>query len=166
MLSLAGDAQEALMFGRLNGQARETLEVSSKKLAEIVLLARAYDAQVADWDPDEASDASGDETTSVLETRTDNPVRQELRQAIESLTDDEQALLVALTWVGRGDFESEELDQAITAALERRETPTADYLLGVPLLGDLLEIGAASCGLSFVDEEARQLYRPDGDARN
>lgn len=59
------------MFGRLNGQARETLEVSFEKLAEIVLLARAYDAQVADWDSDEAPNASGDERTSVHETRAD-----------------------------------------------------------------------------------------------
>lgn len=59
------------MLGRLSGQAGETLEVSFEKLAEMVLVARAYNAEVADWDSDEAPNASGDERTSVHETRTD-----------------------------------------------------------------------------------------------
>ena len=60
---------------------------------------------------------------------------------------------VALTWVGRGDFAAEEWDDALTAARDRRTGPTADYLLGVPLLGDLLEEGFTALGYSCEDYE-------------
>jgi hypothetical protein len=150
------------MFGRLDGKARDTIDVSLDKLAQIVLLARAYDAQTPESDPDEASNASDDRVVSILEAQADNPVGQELREAIDSLSDDEQAVLVALTWIGRGDFECDEFDRAITTAFERRQGSTVDYLLGMPLLGDLIEQGAAACGADLSDEEAEELYHPDG----
>jgi hypothetical protein len=153
--------REMQMFGRLDGEGRDTIDISLDKLAQIVLLARAYDAQTPESDPDEASNASDDGLVSVLEAQVDNPIGQELREAIESLSDDEQAVLVALTWIGRGDFECEELDKAITLAFERRQGSTIDYLLGVPLLGDLIEQGAAACGIGLSDEEAEELYHPD-----
>lgn len=151
------------MLGRQDGEARDTIEVSRNRLAQIVLLARAFDAQTSEPDPDEASNASDDRLISVLEARTDSPIGQELREAIESLSDDEQAVLVALTWIGRGDFECDELEKAVTTAFERRQGSTVDYLVGIPLLGDLIEVGAAACGIDLADEEARELYHPDGD---
>ena len=83
----------------------------------------------------------------------DDPVAQELKDAIEGLNEDEQAELVALTWVGRGDFSSEEWDEAVRTARERRSNPTAEYLLGTPLLGDYLEEGLSQLGLSVEDLE-------------
>jgi len=154
------------MFGRLNGEARESIDVSLDKLAQIVLLARAFDAQTSESDPDEASNAADDRGVSVLEFQADNPIAQELREAIDSLSDDEQAVLVALVWIGRGDFEANEFDQALSMAFERRLGPTADYLLGFPVLGDLLEQGAAACGASLSAEEAGELYHPDGSAQD
>ena len=55
--------------------------------------------------------------------------------------------------VERGDFAAEEWDDALTAARDRRTGPTADYLLGVPLLGDLLEEGFTALGYSCEDYE-------------
>ncbi len=154
------------MFGRRNGEARETIDIALDRLAEIALLARSFDAQTSESDPDEASNASDDRSVSVLEAQADNPVAAELREAIDSLSDDEQAALVALVWIGRGDFEPEEFDQALRLAVERRTGPTADYLLGVPLLGDFLEQGAAACGASLTEEETGELYHPDGSGRS
>ncbi len=71
----------------------------------------------------------------------DDPVAQELKDAIEALNDDEQAELVAMTWIGRGDFTSDEWDEVVRTARQRRTNPTADYLLGTPLLDDCLEEG-------------------------
>jgi hypothetical protein len=154
------------MFGRLNGEAREKIDVSLDKLAQIVLLARAFDAQVSESDPDEASNAIDDRGVSVLEAQQDNPIEQELRQTIDDLSDDEQAVLVALTWIGRGDFDPSEFDRALTTAFERKLGPTSDYLLGFPLLGDLLEQGAAACGANLAVEETQRLYHVDGSAKH
>jgi hypothetical protein len=154
------------MFGRLNGEARETIDVPLDKLAHIVLLARAFDAQVSESDPNEASNAIDDRGVSVLESQPDNSTEMELRQAIDSLSEDEQAVLVALAWIGRGDFDGSEFDQALTMAFERRLGPTSDYLLGLPLLGDLLEQGAAACGANLTGEETERLYHVDGSAKH
>ncbi len=65
----------------------------------------------------------------------------ELRELIEDLNVDEAAGLVALAWVGRGDFDAEDFDQAVEEARERAVGSTAKYLLGMPLLADYLEAG-------------------------
>jgi hypothetical protein len=57
------------------------------------------------------------------------------------MDEDEQCELVALTWVGRGDFTAEEWDAAVAQARERRVGPTSTYLLGIPLLASHLESG-------------------------
>ncbi len=66
---------------------------------------------------------------------------EELRELIEDLNVDEAANLVAITWIGRGDFEAEDFDQAVTEAKDRAVGSTAKYLLGMPLLADYLEAG-------------------------
>jgi len=154
------------MFGRLNGEARETIDVSLDKLAQIILLARAFDAQIAQTDPDEASNAPDDRGISARAPQVDNPTALELREAIDGLSEDEQAVLVALVWIGRGDFSAAEFDLALSTAFERRQGSTADYLLGFPMLGDLLEQGAAICGACPDNFEVAELYHPNGSARD
>ena len=46
--------------------------------------------------------------------------------------------LVALMWVGRGDFAMSELDEALKEAEDNRTPNTADYLIGTPMLSDYL----------------------------
>jgi hypothetical protein len=43
---------------------------------------------------------------------------------------------VALMWLGRGDGEPEEWDSLVQQAMERREVPTARYLLDHPLVAE------------------------------
>jgi hypothetical protein len=75
-----------------------------------------------------------------------------LRGLIEDLNEDEQAALVALTWVGRGDREASEWEEAVALARERSsEGPVADYLLGMAMLGDLLSEGLAAFGIIAED---------------
>ena len=49
-----------------------------------------------------------------------------------------QVDLVALALTGRGDFDAAQWKEAVTLARSRRTGSTADYLLGIPLLGDYL----------------------------
>jgi hypothetical protein len=74
------------------------------------------------------------------------------RAFIADLNEDEGASLAALTWVGRGDYGAEEWDEARGLAAERAEgRDTADYLLGMDNLGDLLAEGVATFGFSIED---------------
>jgi len=139
--------------------------VDQETLAYIALKAKAFDALVASDDPGDASDSADDGFVDALEDEADNPVRQELRAAIASLDADARATLVALAWLGRGDFEAEEWEDALSTARERAQGSTARYLLGMPLLGDYLEEGAGKLGISLTLEESAGLIDPDIDTR-
>jgi hypothetical protein len=132
----------------------ETLEISLATLAYLVLKARAFDAQAGVSDPDEGSNPSDDRAVSVLEGQSDDPTAEELAEAIGALTEEEQTALVALAWIGRGDFEAAEWEDAKALARERREGVTARYLMGMPQLGDYLEAGAAAFGVNLTDDES------------
>lgn len=73
----------------------------------------------------------------------------ELSAFIDGLNEDEQAELVALTWIGRGSFEAGEWDEALATARQEASNPTASYLLGSPHFADHLETGAELLGLDL-----------------
>ncbi|MFD1341134.1 DUF3775 domain-containing protein [Litorisediminicola beolgyonensis] len=77
----------------------------------------------------------------------------ELRGFIEGMSQDDQAALVAIMWIGRGSFDAEDWDEALATAREEATTPTADYLIGTPHVADHLEAGAEALGLPIADAE-------------
>lgn len=70
-----------------------------------------------------------------------------LHAFIGGLNDDEKAHLTAIAWVGRGAFEPEDYDQAVETAFAEANTPTADYLMGMPHLAENLEAGLEALGV-------------------
>jgi hypothetical protein len=89
----------------------------------------------------------------VLEDNGRDPVLRELTGFIDALTEDEQVDLVALIRLGRGDGTIEEWKELRREAAEgRRSGRTARYLLGQPMLGDLLAEGLGEFGVSWNDE--------------
>ncbi len=100
------------------------LDISVYKVAQVILMARELDR------------AEG-----------------ELRGFIDRLTEEEQASLVAVMWIGRDSFAADELEEAKATAMAEATTPTADYLIGTPHLSDHLENGLEELGLSASDDE-------------
>ena len=70
-----------------------------------------------------------------------DPYYRELKTTINDLEPDQQVSLVALMWLGRGDFSIEEWKQALLNAGESWNDHTADYLIGTSLLADYLSEG-------------------------
>jgi len=66
---------------------------------------------------------------------------QELKNTINDLEPDQQVSLVALMWVGRGDYTLDEWREAVEFAEENWTAQTAEYLIGTSLLADYLEGG-------------------------
>ena len=87
----------------------------------------------------------------------DDPVYDELASFIHALDVDEQIDLVALMWVGRGDFKAAEWGQAVALASQEHNEHTTEYLLGTPLLADYLEEGLSQFGLSCLGFEMGRL---------
>ena len=71
----------------------------------------------------------------------DDPAYVEVKNQIDAMNIDEQCELVALAWVGRGDFSKEEWADALKTARQEHNKRTAEYLLGMPLLPDHLQAG-------------------------
>jgi hypothetical protein len=135
----------------MNG--KRDLGIAAEKLAYIIAKAREYDAEIAPIDGGERPAPGADDERSILEATSGNPTRRELWGAISSLNDDERSELVALTWLGRGDFEDSEWAEALAQARQTRSSRTARYLVGTPLLADYLEEGVSRLGFALEDLE-------------
>jgi hypothetical protein len=127
------------------------LDIAADKLSYIIAKAREFDVKVEVDDPDSGSDSADDTIPmrEILEDLADDPTAQELREAIESLNEDEQLALVALVWIGRGTYEPEEWRAALADARREHVGSTADYLMGTPLLADYIEAGLEALGKSL-----------------
>jgi hypothetical protein len=116
------------------------LGISLEAVATVIDHARAVQSADADAEPydDEEPD-----------TRNAAAARDALAAFIDELAEEEQASLIALAWVGRGDFEPEEWAEAKRLAAERGAgLDTAAYLLNMDMVGDLLAEGLAAFGIA------------------
>ncbi len=120
------------------------LDINPEKVRQVITEARMFDAKEADSDPDSGSNASDDGMADILEDMEGDATLQELTEFIRSLDVDEQISLVALAWIGRGTFDATDLDQAMAEARRVHNNRTAEYLVGLPRLGDYLEDGLAA----------------------
>jgi hypothetical protein len=130
------------------------LAIPLERLAFIITKAREFDAEVP-VEPDAAtgSDGPDDDEREVLLDTPDNPTEQELRDAIDGLGPPEHHELLALMWLGRGDYDADSWPDALREAAESTIANVTDYLVGTPLLGDYLEEGASALDLSLDDLE-------------
>jgi hypothetical protein len=133
------------------------LAISPEKVCFLIVKAREFDAKAEVTDPDPGSNPTDDGDASVLEDHEDDPVVEELVAAIDDLSEDEQVDLVAIAWLGRGDYAVDDWDVLRAAAAEAHNRRTARYLLGMPLLGDYLEEGLAQLGRSCTEYEIGRL---------
>jgi hypothetical protein len=118
-------------------------EIAVDKVCFIVAKSRELLAGDEGVRPDASNPVDDDERVALTDAN-DAPVRAELRQFIDALDADELDALVALAWIGRGDFEAAEWRAAVSEARDRRERNTADYLMGLPLLPDHLADGLSA----------------------
>ena len=130
------------------------LAIPLERLGFIIAKAREFDAEVP-IEPDAAtgSDPPDDDERQILLDTPDNPTEQELRDAIDGLGMPERQELLALTWLGRGDYDADSWPEALRQAGETMPADLTDYLVGTPLLADYLEEAASALDLSLEDFE-------------
>lgn len=100
------------------------LDISNSKIAKVIMLAR--EGKMAE---------------------------RQLLNYIADLNEDEQASLVAVMWIGREDYEPEEVAEAKTTAMAEATAPTEQYLSKQPLLADYLEAGLDALGVDVAEAE-------------
>ena len=139
----------------------EMLEISADKVAHVIVRSREVDVKTEAWDEDAdpdtaAPDAEGE---TILEDLPSDATRQELREFLNALNEDEQASLIALAWIGRGTYAPGELDEAISTAKAEHGTNAPAYLFSLPLLPDYLEDALEQFGICAGDAE-QEILRP------
>ena len=124
------------------------LNVSGASVCRLVELAQAFQALEPTVLPEDGSNPIDEpnETPSPA-TEDDDPSRAEFRVVVADLEPDQQTEVVALMWLGRGDFQEDEWEGALRLARDEWTPETADYLLGHPLLAEYLVEGLAIFGV-------------------
>lgn len=122
--------------------------IALESVCRIIVKAREFGAKEAGGEADSGSSAIDDGFRGVLSNSREDPVYEELRTFIDGLDIDDQCDLVALMWIGRGDFEAGDWQEAVRLAAEERTGKTSTYLLETPLLPDYLAEGLSQFGMS------------------
>ncbi|MGN8119342.1 DUF3775 domain-containing protein [Labrys sp. 22185] len=131
------------------------MDIAIDKVRALIVEARRLDVKDGDNDPQSGSDAMDDRNVDALSASDpDEASEHEFRGMIAGLNIDERADLLALVYVGRGDFEAGEWEAARALALERDAASLhlGNYLVATPNLPDLLGEGLAAMGQGLDDE--------------
>ena len=82
----------------------------------------------------------------LAEEETEDLRTEELRELLQDLNDDEASNLIALVWIGRGDYEPGEWQEAVAEARSRGRKRLDTYLMRLPMLAEWLEEGLEAIG--------------------
>lgn len=117
------------------------LDVNPETVCRLVELARGFHAQEEVVIDEEPGDPGDDLLTQMLAGHAGDAALDEFRNIVADLEPDQQQQIVALLWLGRGDFSLEEWSEALEQAADNWNERTADYLIAHPLLPDYLAEG-------------------------
>ncbi len=124
-----------------------TIELNPENVRFIIQKAHEFQVEEDSDDVESPVDLEDLEALEAHEHEMDEDVSEdELMAAVDDLEPDQQMALVALMWLGRGDYELDEWPQALEDARDAWNNRTAQYLIGTPQLADYLEEGLALHG--------------------
>ena len=125
---------------------------------KIAMLVREFDTEDIDPTGEEYSgdEAFADEEDLLEKEKQDqeDPFLEELNSAVNVLNVDAQRDLLALMWVGRGDYPPEDWATARHLAADIADMHLAQYLAETPLASTYLIEGLSQMGYSVDDYEA------------
>jgi hypothetical protein len=125
------------------------LNIDMETLCYIIAKAREFQAKEGVVIPEPFPDSPSENwALQTLADHASDQTMMEATAAIEALDEGEQTELVALMWLGRGDYTLEEWDVAVADAATERSDHTPRYLLSHPEVAFYLEEGMALHGLS------------------
>lgn len=131
------------------------LQVNPETVCRLIELAQSYHVRESTSIPDEGSNSVDDWSQQMLADHKDNTSYDEFAAAIDELDADQQQEVVALLWLGRGDYTLEEWGGIVKQAKEQWSPETAQYLIGHPLLADELREGLEQHGYSCQELNSR-----------
>jgi len=124
------------------------LRITVEKVCDLIEAAREIAGIVPPTTGDHTT-TGDDSKLETIEGDPDHDVRRiEAIEFIAGLNVDEQIDLLALIWLGRGDYDIDEWDDAVAEAEGRIAARDPDYMLGDSALPDYLGGGLEAFGLA------------------
>ena len=129
------------------------LNINSETICFIITKAREFQAKEEIVIPEVPLSPSENWAMQILADHVDDPCAREVTETVQDLEPDQQAELVALMWLGRGDYGLDEWEAAVADAMDQYEEHdnTALYLLAHPMVANELEEGLIAHGYSCAD---------------
>jgi hypothetical protein len=124
------------------------LDLNPETVCRIIDKAHEFHAKEEVVLPDTPFAPGDTSPLQILADHQDDPTYAELKFIINDLEPDQQVSLVALMWLGRGDYGIEEWEDALRYARDAWNSRTDDYLIATPQVADYLEEGLALLGHS------------------
>lgn len=124
------------------------LELNPETVCFLISKAKEFHAKEEVVIPEEPLSPSEDWARQVLADHADDLTYQEFKATVDALEPDQQAALVALMWLGRGDYSEDQWDAACSDAKSSLTPRTAAYLMTKPLVADYWAEGLALLGYS------------------
>jgi hypothetical protein len=133
------------------------LTIDHEKVCYLIIKAREFDAKMEPEVDKPGDNPVDDSDREILFDYPDDPTVEEIQACLAGLNEDEAAEVLALVWVGCGDYDADEWNKALAAARDDADSRRPAALLSIPLLGDYLEEGLAELGYSCEDVEIGRL---------
>lgn len=127
------------------------LHIPLDTLCYIIAKAREFQSKEDVVIPQTPSSPSEDWALQILADHSGDYTMAELVDAIGEMNQRQRAELIALMWVGRGDYEIEDWETAVDDAIGDHSVRAVEYLLCHPMVSDDLEEGVIAHGYSCQD---------------
>jgi hypothetical protein len=117
------------------------MHIRHETLCSLITLAREFQAKEEVCIPQEGESSAEDWAMQVLADHGNDYNVGEFRSIVKDFSERQRAELVALMWLGRGDYTADEWEEAVDEALGDYSIRAAEYVLAHPMVSDHLEEG-------------------------
>lgn len=117
------------------------LNINPETVCLLITRAHEFHAKEQVTITENPTSPADDWAMQTLADHADDATYQEMVNLINDLDPDQLLELVALMWLGRGDFALEEWQEALAQAADSHTSHTASYLIGTPLVADYWQEG-------------------------
>lgn len=126
------------------------LEINAGIICDIIQKVRAFQVKEDVTFPVEGPPEFSEDNDwlQALASHRDDLTYLDAKKTIDNLEPDQQMMLVALMYLGRGDYSIDEWEMAFETARDNWTKHTADYILSRPLAADHLAEGLEQAGYS------------------
>jgi hypothetical protein len=124
------------------------LNINPQTVCFIIAKAKEFQIDETPFTPEEVPAQDNEWLEGALQEYVDDSGYLEAKTVVDDLDPDQQVTLIALMWLGRGDYDVEDWEGAYAdaEAADNLTSKAIEYLMATPLVADYLEEGLALLG--------------------